>query len=411
MINDYKEVFMFKKHDYRYYLIILVLGFTAVYFDQRLLVIALMLVAMLAWFFRDLKVEQELEEVETTLDNEKIVAEGRADDADVKLNQLINSIPSPLTYVNQRGDFEVSNVSFDQMLHVEPDNVYDVKINSSLRQIMLDAFLNEKQFIRQFNYEGLDFQVHSIPIVNDNRYHGCMIIFQDVTQITDGEKIQKRFIADASHELKTPIKAIKSMIKDLNQEGFDDHELELEHLKGIEKQTSRLEHIVKDLLLQSRLKADKVYLETSVFNLRQFFEGLIHERRQELHHSNIKVRLNCPSNITILADQFRLSQVFLNLFNNAINYTENGKIDIECESWDGKVKITFSDDGKGIKEEILPLIFDRFYSGDENHSGNLEGSGLGLAISKEIIKAHGGSLKVESEYGKGTQFTIELSQI
>lgn len=402
---------MFKKHDYRYYLIIFALGIAAVYFDQKLLVIGLMLVSALSWLFRDLRVEREIVEAESSFDIEKQEAEGRADDADTKLNQLINSIPSPLACINQRGDFEVSNVSFDHILHIEPKNVYDVAIDSPLRQIMLDAFLNEKQFIRQFHYQDLDFQVHSIPIINDERYNGCMIIFQDVTQITDGERVQKRFIADASHELKTPIKSIKSMIEELNEDDFENQELELEYLEQIEKETSRLEFIVQDLLLQSRLKADKVYLEKSVFNLRQFFEGLIHERRQELHQSNIKVRLNCPSNITILADQFRLTQVFLNLFNNAINYAQNGHIEIECEAWDNQVKIHFSDDGKGIKEELLPLIFDRFYSGDEDRSRNLDGSGLGLAISKAIVEAHGGKLEVKSEYGKGTQFIIELTEV
>lgn len=402
---------MLKKHDYRYYLIILVVGISAVYFDKLYLTVLLMAISMLAWLFRDFKFEKVLEDAESSYDQEKKVAEDRVEDADVLLKQLINAIPSPLAYINQRGDFEVSNINFDQLLLVDPENVYDVKVDPSLRQIMLDAFLNEKQFVRQFNYNGLDFQVHSIPIVEDERYQGCMIIFQDVTQVTDGEKMQKRFIADASHELKTPIHAIKKRIEKLNQKDFNDEALKVEYLQSIEKQTKRLEYIVTDLLLQSRLKADKVYLDKSVFNLRQFFEGVIHERRQELHQANIHVRLNCPSDITILADQFRLSQVFLNLFNNAINYTENGKIEIECESWDNKVKITFSDDGKGIKEEELPSIFDRFYSGDENYSRNLGGSGLGLAISKEIIKAHGGTLNVKSEYGKGTHFIIELSQI
>lgn len=402
---------MLKKQDYRYYLAIIVLGVLAILYNHRLLIFALMALALLAWFFRDLKLEKEIEDVETSLDLEKQEAEGRADEADVKLNQLINAIPSPLAYINQRGEFEVSNVNFENMLKVEPENVYDVTIDSPLRQIMLDAFLNEKQFVRQFHYIDLDFQVHSVPIVSDKRYQGCMIIFQDVTQITDGEKMQKRFIADASHELKTPLKSIKSRIVELNKADFDDKELEKEYLERIEKESKRLEHIIKDLNLQSRLKEDKVYLDKSVFNLRQFFEGLIHERRQELHQANIRVRLNCPSNITILADQFRLSQVFLNLFNNAINYAENGKIEIECESWDKKIKIRFSDDGKGIKAENLGEVFERFYSGAEDRSRNLDGSGLGLAISKSIVKAHGGNLKVESEYGKGTQFTIELSNV
>ena len=402
---------MSQKDNLRFYIIVLILGFAALYFKKPFLTLILMLFSIASWFIRDLKLEEKMTEVEVNLDFEKQEAHARAEDADTKLKQLINAIPSPLVYINQRGDFEVSNIYFEQMIEIIPENVYDVSIDSPLRQIMLDAFLNEKQFIRQFNYNSFDFQVHSIPIINDKRYNGCMLVFQDVTRVTEGEKMQKRFIADASHELRTPIASIKGMVEILNRPDFNDEETRNDFLIQIEKENDRLDHIVKDLLLQSRLKANKVYLEKSVFNLRQFFDGLIYERRQELHQANIKVKLNCPSNLSVFADQFRLSQVFLNLFNNSINYAENGTIEIDCEQKSDGILVNFSDDGKGTKEDLLPHIFERFYRGESDRSRELGGSGLGLAISKSIIEAHGGTLDVESEYGKGTKFIIKLNQI
>lgn len=355
--------------------------------------------------YKDTQIIVDIEKDSETLAQEANV---RADDTHDKLVHVINAIPSPIVYINQRGDFEVSNENFDQLVAESHRNVYDVSIDSPLRQTLLDAFLNEKQFVRQFNYHEIDFQVLSIPVINEGRYNGCVLVFQDVTRIVEGEKMQKRFIADASHELRTPITSIKGMSEIMNREGFSDVETAQEFIAQIAKENHRLEQIVDDLLLQSRLKSNKVYLDKSNFNLKQFFDGLIYERRQKLHQENIKVVLNCPSDITVTADHFRLSQVVLNLFNNAINYSKDGTITIACSQSLGKLKISFKDSGEGIDPEILPHIFERFFKGNSDRSRESGGSGLGLAISKSIMEAHGGTLEVKSELGKGTEFIITL---
>ena len=347
-------------------------------------------------------------EIEEKSNLEADKANERADETFILLTKLIEAIPSPLVYINQRGDFEVSNQYFQKLTKSDQNNVYDVLIDSPLRQTLLDAFLNEKQFVRQFTYENTDFQVLSIPLFNEKRYVGCMLIFQDVTRVVEGEKMQKRFIADASHELRTPITAIKGMIEILNRDRYDDLATAKEFGVQIEKETNKLEQIVDDLLLQSRLKSNKVYLELSNFNLKQFFDGLIYEKRQELHKNNIEVVLNCPSDINLTADHFRLSQVVLNLLNNAINYSKDGQIMIQCSSRKNNVKIKLVDTGSGIKSGDLPHIFERFFKGSPDTSKQRTGSGLGLAISKSIIEAHGGSIMVDSVEGEGTTFTIEL---
>lgn len=347
-------------------------------------------------------------EVERKTLEAKSKAKSKTDDAKLKLNAIIESIPSILVYINTRGEFDVYNRRFETLLDVDAKNVYDSQIKTPLRQILLDAFLNEKQFIRQEKFGDIDYQVLAIPMMRNNLYAGCMIIMQDVTRLLDGERMQQRFIADASHELKTPISSIKGMIEILNRDDFEDEATLKEFLSQIQIETARLQTIVEDLLLQSKLMADKVHLEKTEFNLRQFFEGLIYEKRRELHQNNIDVTLNCPSDVMIEADHFRLSQVFGNLFNNAINYAKNRSINIDCDISDKSWLIQFSDTGDGIDEAILPHIFERFYRGEESRDRNSGSTGLGLAISKSIIEAHGGSVKVKSAIGEGTNFQIKL---
>lgn len=331
-------------------------------------------------------------------------------EATKKMNQLMEAIPSAIVYINQKGEFDVMNRSFREIIAVDAHNVYEPRINSDIRQMLLDAFLNEKQFIRQINYGDVDYQILSIPILESNRYMGCMLIFQDITRVLEGERMQKRFIADASHELKTPITAIKGMSEILNRQEFNDDSTRDEFTAQIQIEASRLEQIVEDLMLQSRLAEKKVYLEKTRFNLKQFFDGLIYERRQELHQNKINVTLSCPSDVMIEADHFRLSQVFLNLFNNAINYAKEKDIKIECKLDSKACRILFSDTGAGMDASIIPYVFERFYRGDEGRDRKNGGSGLGLAISKAIIEEHGGSISVSSEKDKGTCFEIVLYQ-
>ena len=347
------------------------------------------------------ELQEKLEEVERK-------SKKKDTESEDKMAQIIASIPSALVYINQRGEFDVSNKKFNSILNVEALNVYDSRIDTNFRQMLLDAFLNEKQFIRQEVFNDVNYQVLSIPMLKKGRYNGCMIILQDITRLLEGEKMQKQFIANASHELKTPIASIKGMSEVLNRSDFDDEETSKEFLARIQIESARLEQIVEDLLLQSKLMENKLHLEKTEFNLRQFFEGLIYEKRRELHMANIEVILNCPSDVMIVGDHFRLSQVFINLFNNAINYAANESIKIDCNISRKNWNIRFCDTGAGIDESVIPHIFERFYRADaarERYSGS---TGLGLAISKAIIEAHGGHIQVESELGKGTCFEVQL---
>ncbi len=347
-------------------------------------------------------------ETEAEIEKIKIDAAKKYSESEDKMATLIASIPSALVYINQKGEFDIYNKKFHSILNVDALNVYDSRIESNFRQMLLDAFLYEKQFIRQEKYNDVNYQVLSIPMTKNNRYNGCMIIMQDITRLLEGEKRQQRFVANASYELQGPIDSIKEMIEGINSDdNLTERQIE-NNLAQIQIEVARLGKIINTLLLRSQLMEDKLHLEKTEFNLRQFFEGLIYEKRRALHKSNIDVVLNCPSDVMIVGDHFRLSQVFGNLFNNSINYSKNESIKIDCNISRNNWEIKFCDTGSGIPEDVLPHIFDRFYRGEAGHEPYSGKTGLGLAVSKSIINAHGGDIIVESEVGKGTCFTVNI---
>ena len=328
--------------------------------------------------------------------------------ADERFVQVINAIPSALVYINQKGTFDISNTYFRKLIGDTPVSVYDKTLNPTIQKIVLSAYLHEKEYTTQMNLEGIEYQVLSVPLVVHARFNGCIVMFEDVTHIMESEKQQKRFVEDASHELRTPIASIKGMVEILNEPTFDDEATRKEFLTQIEKESNRLTQLSEDLLLQSRMRSNKVYLDKTFINLRQFFDALIRDKRKKLANAHIEVTLNCDEQLIVFADRFRLSQVFNNLFNNALNYAEDASITIDCEGLNEFVKISFADSGTGIDAEILPHIFERFFRGNSDRSRLEGGSGLGLAISKSIIEAHGGSIEVFSEPSKGTRFEILL---
>lgn len=399
------------KNKYLYYLPTVILGLLALYFKSPIFVFILVAVALGTIYLLeqdDSDSEIEVDSEITVIDNETGI---RSNSAEVQVSQIVNTIPSPLVFFDSQGNIKITNIYFDQIVKHQADNVYDNTIDYTIRNVLIEASINQNQFIRRINFNGLDYQVHAIPTINDNVYSGSMLVFQDVTQIVESENMQKRFISDASHELRTPIASIMGMIEIINRPDFNDENAQKEFLQQIDKEARTLDHIVKDLLLQSKMRENKLYLDKVIFNIKDLFESIIYDLRKELEKANITVNLDCLSNINIYADQFRLTQVFINLFNNSINYATNGVITVSCEVEDSIVTIKLSDNGKGISDDILPHIFDRFYRGESDRGRQVGGgSGLGLAISKSIVEAHDGSIHVDSKINEGTTFTIKLTQ-
>jgi two-component system phosphate regulon sensor histidine kinase PhoR len=233
-----------------------------------------------------------------------------------------------------------------------------------------------------------------------------MVIFHDITEIKNTEKIKKDFILNVSHELRTPLTAIKGFIESL---GTEIDKKNLRYLDILKRNTERLINIVNDLLVLSELEDRETVLRLEDVDLNQLIEDIrkIFEQKLKEKKLNLKIQ-SADKHITVKADSFQLEQIFINLIDNAIKYTQKGGIVITVKQDKKYTTISIEDTGIGIPKENLTRIFERFYVVNKSRSRSLGGTGLGLSIVKHIVLLHNGKIDVESTLGKGTKFTISL---
>jgi two-component system phosphate regulon sensor histidine kinase PhoR len=228
----------------------------------------------------------------------------------------------------------------------------------------------------------------------------------DVTELKRVEKIKKDFVVNVSHELRTPLTAIKGFVETI-EDDIDDKNRS--YLTIIRRNTDRLINIVEDLLLLSELEERGATLSLESCDLKNLLEQMQKIFEPRLREKGLSLTIQAdPALPAVTADAFKLEQVFVNLFDNAIKYTEAGGITVTLLQRDGQALIEIQDTGIGIPREHLLRIFERFYVVDASRSKQLGGTGLGLSIVKHIVLLHGGTIEVESTPGRGTKFNITL---
>jgi two-component system phosphate regulon sensor histidine kinase PhoR len=253
------------------------------------------------------------------------------------------------------------------------------------------------------------FEINATPIFDNNEVTGCLVVIHDITEIRRLETIRSDFIANVSHELKTPLTSIKGFVETLLEGALDDKENNRNFLTIIQEHAERLNNLVNDLLSLSHLESNEIVLEKEDINLRQQAEGVILGFKSQLKKKSIEVKDELPANLSIKADKNRIEQVFTNLIDNAIKFNkEKGFVRIYSQDVNGKTKIVVEDSGIGIPKKDIIRIFERFYRVDKTRSRELGGTGLGLSIVKHIIELHNGSVGVESTEGFGSKFWIIL---
>jgi two-component system phosphate regulon sensor histidine kinase PhoR len=235
-----------------------------------------------------------------------------------------------------------------------------------------------------------------------------VLIFSDISELKAVQRLKRDFVVNVSHELRTPLTAIKGFVETLQEEAAEKQVDEHRYLTIIARHTERLINIVNDLLTLSETE-DKNHLELEPLDLPNLLRDTVKIFEERLKAKKLEIVIEADATLqTIKADSFKLQQVFINLLDNAIKYTEKGQITIRTQRQNGEVRITVADTGCGIPSEHLSRIFERFYVVDKARSRQLGGTGLGLAIAKHIVLLHNGRIDVISEAGKGTQFIITL---
>ncbi len=240
---------------------------------------------------------------------------------------------------------------------------------------------------------------------------GALTVLNDITRLRQLENIRREFVANVSHELKTPITSIKGFVETLQEGAIDDKEDARKFLEIIFKQADLLHALVDDLLSLSKLEqeAERGEMQLTKENVRRIIEASMAAYKTKARERHIEMALQCGDEVEVKANPRLLEQAVGNLLDNAIKYSEPGDtVKIEVAKNESEVTIKIIDHGCGIAREHFPRLFERFYRVDKGRSRELGGTGLGLAIVKHITQAHGGRVTVESILGKGSTFTIHL---
>lgn len=240
---------------------------------------------------------------------------------------------------------------------------------------------------------------------------GILVVLNDITRIRQLEKVRSDFVANVSHELKTPITSIKGFVETLLEGAMQEPDERKRFLEIIANQSNRMDAIIDDLLELSRIEqqAEKKQIKLESGEIKDMLVAAIdlcHTKAQKKH---IEVELKCPDSIVANINSALLEQAVLNLLDNAIKYSpENSSIEVNARRSDEHISISVTDFGCGIDAKSQPRLFERFFRVDKARSRKLGGTGLGLAIVKHIVEAHNGTVEVESKVGKGSKFIIKL---
>lgn len=235
---------------------------------------------------------------------------------------------------------------------------------------------------------------------------GAVIVLHDITDLRKLERIRRDFVANVTHEFKTPLTSIQGFAETLLGGAINDPQNRIRFLEIILEHARRLARLTDDLLELSKMDADRLDLEISRLNVPQFVQTCLETTQRPAAEKDLRISVNLQEPLPdVAADRRRLAEVLQNLLDNAVQYTPSGgQIMVSASREGSEVAFTVTDTGIGIPQADQPRIFERFYRVDVARSREVGGTGLGLSIAKHLVEAHGGRIWVESEVGRGSQF-------
>ena len=252
-------------------------------------------------------------------------------------------------------------------------------------------------------------QVNVSPVFQQDKVTGSVIVIHDITGIRRLETMRRDFVANVSHELKTPLTSIKGFVETLLEGAMEDKENRVNFLQIINNHVDRLNNLINDLLELSYIESKEIELLKERFDLSSLVNEVVLGFKSHAKKKGVEIKSDLAAGLEILADNSKIEKVLVNLINNAIKYNkENGFVRIYSEQLADKLKVVVEDSGSGIPIKDIPRIFERFYRVDKARSRQLGGTGLGLSIAKHIIELHSGSVGVESTEELGSKFWFIL---
>jgi two-component system sensor histidine kinase VicK len=337
-----------------------------------------------------------------------------------KLASILTNMNDGVIATDDQGQVIVMNRRAKQILQIQDEQAIGKGISELLRipnEVITDYSKSEnKAMLLELELpeeeEELSVRVTFTPIHRRGKeISGTIAVLQDVTDQEKLEQARREFVANVSHELRTPLTTIKSYLEALDDGALEEPQLAQRFIGVTRSETERMIRLVTDLLHLSRLDSQQAMISKEMTSVAEMLEEVADRFSFQLRQRKIRIEIKVEPGIkSMRLDRDKIDQVLDNLISNAIKYTgDEGIIRIVARP-NGKdqLEISVQDTGIGIPKKDLARIFDRFYRVDKARSRNMGGTGLGLSIAREIVKAHGGTISLESELGQGTKVTFTL---
>jgi two-component system phosphate regulon sensor histidine kinase PhoR len=330
------------------------------------------------------------------------------------LSVILDTMADGVIVVNSNGQVELMNLSAEWMLESPNREADRIQLAEVVRDHEILQLVSEARRTRQTRQAELEL-VHRRRFLNvivtplsEGSDEGVLLTLQDVTSLWQVETTRREFVSNVSHELRSPLAAIRAMTETLQDGALNDTDTAQDFLTRILNDTQRMTTMVNELLELSRLESGQAPIHLAPVSLESVVAEIESRFDVSPDHERLKLETNVPDGIPlVMGEADKLNQVLANLVENAVKVTgDGGLISISANATDRWVEVKVSDNGIGIAREHLPHVFERFYKVDRSRRDG--GTGLGLAIAKHLVQAHGGDIKVESVEGEGSAFSFTL---
>jgi len=341
----------------------------------------------------------------------------QSDEERNRLNVILKSIPDALLIIDAKGTVNLASPSAREffgdipmpgMQFVEVIRNHEFSgLMDEVRKSLSPGMIEFRTDIPAERY----LSVRVSPLFYKGKeLSGFVAVFHDITQIEKLEQVRKDFVANVSHEIKTPITAIKGFADTLLEGALDDRENAARFIQTIKYNSERINDLVDDLMTISKIELGVIRVEKFPTDTDDVFRSVIEIFKDKADAKGLLLTVsNSPGVVEINADKNRLIQILTNLVDNAIKFTESGGVTLGFDQEVGETFLFVEDTGIGVQPKYLPRLGERFYRVDPARSRKMGGTGLGLAIVKHLVRAHGWDMQIESTPGKGTRVKVIIS--
>ncbi len=362
----------------------------------------------------------EIGELAATLNKMAQGLEEKIKEVELKSQQLeavFQSMIEGIIIVDKQSRIISVNPSIENIFSIRNQEsrgkpVIEVIRNNELTEIVKTVLNNGKPVSQELTLlwpVQKVFQVNAAPVLEGGVCSACLLVIHDISEIRKLENMRRDFVANVSHELKTPLTSIKGFVETLLEGALDDKENSRSFLKIVQDHANRLDNLISDLLKLSYLESKEIVLKKQDVDLSKLVDEVLVGFSSQIKNKNIETENSLPRPLMAAVDPDKIEQVLTNLIDNAIKFNrDRGKVKLHSQDLGDKIKIIVEDSGAGIPPKDLPRIFERFYRVDKARSRSLGGTGLGLSIVKHIIELHAGNTGVESTEGLGSAFWFTL---